>query len=94
MQSDSEGFIEDDHHEQLTIQSPDTIKIIVDVEEDVRREVSQQIKMLESKINVQDEMIKEKEQILSKLQTEEEHENSKAQKDENDNINLLGKSTK
>ena len=50
--------------------------------------------MLESKINVQDEMIKEKEQILSKLQTEEEHKNSKAQKDENDNINLLGKSTK
>ena len=34
--SDSGSFIEDDNHEQLTIQNIDPIKIMVDVEDDVK----------------------------------------------------------
>ena len=85
IQSDSGSFIEDDHHEQLTIQSTDTIKIIADVEEGVRREVNDKIKILESEIIEKEEIIKEKEEILSKLQGGENIE----EKDENDNISLL-----
>ena len=63
--SDSGSFIEDDNPEQLTIQPVDTIKIMADVEEDVRRQVAHQISQLQTQL-------KDKEELIENLQRREE----------------------
>ena len=89
IQSDSGSFIEDDHHEQLTIQSTDTIKIIADVEEGVRREVNDKIKILESEIIEKEEIIKEKEDLQSQVECLK-----KDVKETNENLGTAEKSNK
>ena len=84
MHSDSDSFYEDDRPEQLTIESLDTIKIMADVEEDVKKRVADQIKHLEGQL-------REKDFMISQLQ--EESDQLKIQcinkkMDENDNYHI------
>ena len=88
--SDSGSFIEDDNPEQLTIQPVDTIKIMADVEEDVRRQVAQQISELQTQL-------KDKEELIENLQRREETperlimtmpKEQLLKRDENDNFHM------
>ena len=63
--SDSGSFIEDDNHEQLTIQNIDPIKIMVDVEDDVKKQNEERIKQLEHDIKIKDEFISKLESNMS-----------------------------
>ena len=63
--SDSGSFIEDDNHEQLTIQNIDPIKIMVDVEDDVKKQNEERIKQLEQDIKIKDEFISKLESDMS-----------------------------
>ena len=63
--SDSGSFIEDDNHEQLTIQNIDPIKIMVDVEDDVKKQNEERIKQLEQDIKIKDEFISKLESNMS-----------------------------
>ena len=67
--SDSGSFIEDDNPEQLTIQQVDTIKIMADVEEDVKRLVADQITQLQAELKVKDEIIEKMKMRDAELQT-------------------------
>ena len=70
--SDSGSFIEDDNHEQLTIQNIDPIKIMVDVEDDVKKQNEERIKQLEHDIKIKDEFISKLESNMSGRQEMEE----------------------
>ena len=88
MHSDSDSFYEDDRPELLTIESLDTIKIMADVEEDVKRRVADQIKNLEGQL-------REKDYMISQLQDESDQlkiQYINKQRDENDNYNLRSSS--
>ena len=57
--SESGSFIEDDNPEQLTIQSIDAIKLMADVEEDVRKHFVNQVKELEEDLRKKQEVIEQ-----------------------------------
>ena len=57
--SDSGSFIEDDNPEQLTIESLDAIKIMADVEEDVKKHFVVQVKELEEELRKKQEVIEQ-----------------------------------
>ena len=57
--SDSGSFIEDDNPEQLTIQSLDAIKLMADVEEDVKKHFVVQVKELEEELRKKQEVIEQ-----------------------------------
>ena len=57
--SESGSFIEDDNPEQLTMQSIDAIKLMADVEEDVRKQFANQVKELEEELRKKQEIIEE-----------------------------------
>ena len=86
--SDSGSFIEDDNPEQLTIQPVDTIKIMADVEEDVRRQVAQQISQLHNQLKAKEDLIENlqrREEPLESLPMTNEH---LIKRDENDNFHM------
>ena len=88
--SDSGSFIEDDNHEQLTIQNIDTIKIMSDVEDDVRKQVDDQINSLENELKERDELIAKLQLKIELASTTESAtiESDSLKKDENDNFNV------
>ena len=88
--SDSGSFIEDDNHEQLTIQNIDTIKIMSDVEDDVRKQVEDQINSLENELKERDELIAKLQLKIELASTTESAtiESDSLKKDENDNFNV------
>ena len=88
--SDSGSFIEDDNHEQLTIQNIDTIKIMSDVEDDVRKQVDDQISSLENELKERDELIAKLQLKIELASTTESAtiESDSLKKDENDNFNV------
>ena len=88
--SDSGSFIEDDNHEQLTIQNIDTIKIMSDVEDDVRKQVDDQINSLENELKERDELIAKLQLKIELVSTTESAtiESDSLKKDENDNFNV------
>ena len=55
--SESGSFIEDDHPEQLTIQSIDAIKLMADVEENVKQQFANQVKELEEELRKKQDKI-------------------------------------
>ena len=55
--SETGSFIEDDNPEQLTIQSIDAIKLMADVEEDVKKQFAVQVKELEEELRRKQEEI-------------------------------------
>ena len=55
--SETGSFIEDDNPEQLTIQSMDAIKLMADVEEDVKKQFALQVKELEEELRRKQEEI-------------------------------------
>ena len=57
--SESGSFIDDDNPEQLTLQSIDAIKLMADVEEDVRKQFVNQVKELEEELRKKQEIIEE-----------------------------------
>ena len=57
--SESGSFIEDDNLEQLTVQSIDAIKLMADVEEDVRKQFINQVKELEEELRKKQEVIEQ-----------------------------------
>ena len=57
--SESGSFIEDDNPEQLTVQSIDAIKLMADVEEDVRKQFINQVKELEEELRKKQEVIEQ-----------------------------------
>ena len=57
--SESGSFIEDDNPEQLTVQSIDAIKLMADVEEDVRKQFVNQVKELEEELRKKQEVIEQ-----------------------------------
>ena len=57
--SESGSFIEDDNPEQLTIQSIDAIKLMADIEEDVRKQFENQVKELEEELRKKQEVIEQ-----------------------------------
>ena len=57
--SESGSFIEDDNPEQLTVQSIDVIKLMADVEEDVRKQFVNQVKELEEALRKKQEEIEQ-----------------------------------
>ena len=69
--SESGSFIEDDHPEQLTIQSIDAIKLMADVEENVKKQYACQIKELEEELSKKQEKINQ----LSGSQNVKKHPN-------------------
>ena len=88
--SDSGSFIEDDNHEQLTIQNIDTIKIMSDVEDDVRKQVEDQINSLGNELKERDELIAKLQLKIELASTTESAtiESDSLKKDENDNFNV------
>ena len=88
--SDSGSFIEDDNHEQLTIQNIDTIKIMSDVEDDVRKQIDDQINSLENELKERDELIAKLQLKIELASTTESAtiESDSLKKDENDNFNV------
>ena len=88
--SDSGSFIEDDNHEQLTIQNIDTIKIMSDVEDDVRKQIEDQINSLENELKERDELIAKLQLKIELASTTESAtiESDSLKKDENDNFNV------
>ena len=57
--SESGSFIEDDNPEQLTVQSIDAIKLMADVEDDVRKQFVNQVKELEEELRKKQEVIEQ-----------------------------------
>ena len=57
--SESGSFIDDDNPEQLTLQSIDAIKLMADVEEDVRKQFVNQVKELEEELRKKQEVIEQ-----------------------------------
>lgn len=55
--SESGSFYEDDNPEQLTIQSIDAIKLMADVEENVKQQFANQVKELEEELRKKQEKI-------------------------------------
>ena len=88
--SDSGSFIEDDNHEQLTIQNIDTINIMSDIEDDVRKQVDDQINSLENELKERDELIAKLQLKIELSSTTESAtiESDSLKKDENDNFNV------
>ena len=83
--SESGSFIEDDNHEQLTLQNFDAIKIMADVEEDIRRQFSIQVKDLKEELRKKqyqiDELNMKKEKVtVSEVQLQDIMINTSAAK--------------
>ena len=57
--SESGSFIEDDHPEQLTIQGVDMIKLMADVEEDVKKTFIEHLRELEDELKKKEDTIQE-----------------------------------
>ena len=57
--SESGSFIEDDNPEQLTVQSIDAIKLMADVEDDVRKQFVNQVKELVEELRKKQEVIEQ-----------------------------------
>ena len=85
--SDSGSSVDNDNRQKMTIQQVDTIKIMADVEEDVRRLVADQFTQLQAELRLKDE-------IINKMQKRENVPDSvsavkgESLKDENDNFHV------